>query len=278
MGITVLTIAERKEREKAERRQEILKAAKAVFFRNGFEHTSMEMIATESQLAKGTLYLYFKSKEELYVSLVEEGIALMSEMMNDAVEKCNTVEEKLMATVEAYYDFTVKHHDYMQIFMAVNIGALDQKVDAEKLEQIQHCKWAEFLRSQALVEEGMRQGIFSPTLDSREAVMLMWASVYGGIMMTTKMCNHLPMFREVDSKKFVMEIARRLHESYKTDAQKQPEKSVAQSAPVAETPLSLAQKKRVQIKSKPVDAKESNAKTTDAKLSELKTSKLNFNA
>jgi len=143
----------------------------------------------------------------------------------------------------------------MQIFMAMNTGALDQKVDAEKLEQIQQSKWAEFLRSQALVDEGKRQGLFSPSLNSKEAVMLIWASVFGGIMMTTKMCGHLPMFREVDSKKFVMDIARRLHESYKSDAQISISQSVAEAQVAnnphsSETPLSLSQKKRVRISSK----------------------------
>jgi AcrR family transcriptional regulator len=60
---------ERRERERQRRRQEILDAAKKVFSRRGFKGATMEDIASEAELSTGTLYLYFKSKDELYFSL-----------------------------------------------------------------------------------------------------------------------------------------------------------------------------------------------------------------
>lgn len=62
-------IQERKEREKERRRQQIMVAAKRVFVTKGFGGTTMEDIAREAELSAGTLYLYFKNKNELYVSL-----------------------------------------------------------------------------------------------------------------------------------------------------------------------------------------------------------------
>ena len=62
-------IQERKERERERRRQQIIVAAKRVFSKNGFSRTTMEDIAKEAELSPGTLYLYFKNKEELYASL-----------------------------------------------------------------------------------------------------------------------------------------------------------------------------------------------------------------
>ncbi len=62
-------IQERKEREKERRRQQIIVAAKKVFSDKGFNKATMEDIATEAELSPGTLYLYFKNKEELYASL-----------------------------------------------------------------------------------------------------------------------------------------------------------------------------------------------------------------
>lgn len=62
-------IQERKEREKERRRQQIIVAAKRVFSDKGFNKTTMEDIAKEAELSPGTLYLYFKNKEELYASL-----------------------------------------------------------------------------------------------------------------------------------------------------------------------------------------------------------------
>jgi AcrR family transcriptional regulator len=62
-------IQERKEREKERRRQQIMVAAKRVFIEKGFGGATMEDIAKEAELSAGTLYLYFKNKNELYASL-----------------------------------------------------------------------------------------------------------------------------------------------------------------------------------------------------------------
>ena len=62
-------IQERKEREKERRRQQIMVAAKRVFTKKGFTKSTMEDIASEAELSPGTLYLYFKNKDELYASL-----------------------------------------------------------------------------------------------------------------------------------------------------------------------------------------------------------------
>ena len=62
-------IRERKRRERERRRQQIMVAAKRVFTIRGFSRATMEDIAKEAELSPGTLYLYFKNKEELYVSL-----------------------------------------------------------------------------------------------------------------------------------------------------------------------------------------------------------------
>ncbi|MDO9566821.1 MAG: TetR/AcrR family transcriptional regulator [Candidatus Desulfaltia sp.] len=62
-------IQERKERERGRRRQQIMIAAKRVFYNKGFARVTMEDIAREAELSPGTLYLYFKNKDELCASL-----------------------------------------------------------------------------------------------------------------------------------------------------------------------------------------------------------------
>ncbi|MDX9785858.1 MAG: TetR/AcrR family transcriptional regulator [Desulfobacterales bacterium] len=90
-------IQQRKEREKERRRQQILVAAKRVFLYKGFSRTTIEDIANEAELSAGTLYLYFKNKEELFASLslrilqylvirLEEVKAVMENSSNDRLE------------------------------------------------------------------------------------------------------------------------------------------------------------------------------------------------
>ena len=213
---TFMSISERKEREKEQRRHEILKAAQRVFFRNGFEKTSMEMVAEECQLAKGTLYLYFKSKEELYVSLVQDGIDILDAMMEREIQKQLPLEEKLLAMVKTYYDFTQSHHEHFAVFKMIDVGTLDGKVDQEKLDSIQRSRATAFERMKNVVSEAMKRGEFKTKHEPQEIVMMLWAATFGAIMMCGEKCQQLDMFKEVNPEKFVMRIARALIESFKT--------------------------------------------------------------
>lgn len=63
---------ERRQREKAKREQDILEAAQQVFFEKGYHQTKMDDIAKVAELSKGSLYLHFKSKDELFTRLLTE--------------------------------------------------------------------------------------------------------------------------------------------------------------------------------------------------------------
>src|ERR1700690_1708377 len=67
---------ERKAQERQARRRRIQEAARAVFTERGYAGASIELIARAAQLSVGAIYLYFKSKEDLYVSLVEDTLTL----------------------------------------------------------------------------------------------------------------------------------------------------------------------------------------------------------
>ncbi len=74
-------IQERKRREREYRRRQITDAARKVFSNKGFTKTTMEDIAREAELSPGTLYLYFKNKDELYASLSVEVLAHLYERL-----------------------------------------------------------------------------------------------------------------------------------------------------------------------------------------------------
>jgi AcrR family transcriptional regulator len=75
----------RKEREKINRRNEILQAAKKVFASKDYASATLEDIATEAELSKGTIYLYFNSKAELFLSTFEMGMGQMVSVMLEAI-------------------------------------------------------------------------------------------------------------------------------------------------------------------------------------------------
>jgi len=98
-------IQERKQRERERRRQQIIVAAKRVFSESGFSKTTMEDIAREAELSPGTLYLYFKNKDELYASLSLRILQYMNIRLEDVKKEKDSVPAQKIASIkEALYD------------------------------------------------------------------------------------------------------------------------------------------------------------------------------
>lgn len=76
----------RKEREFQRHRQEILKAALKIFSEGGFHGVTMNDIAKEAEFAVGTLYKFFKDKEDLYRVLLMEKVDEMDKVLFEAIE------------------------------------------------------------------------------------------------------------------------------------------------------------------------------------------------
>lgn len=98
-------IQERKERERERRRQQIIVAAKRVFSDKGFNKATMEDIAKEAELSPGTLYLYFKNKDELYASLslrILQYLIIRLEHVN--ASDTLAPDEKMDALTDAMFD------------------------------------------------------------------------------------------------------------------------------------------------------------------------------
>jgi AcrR family transcriptional regulator len=77
---------ERKQQERNARRRRIQRAARSVFAERGYAKTSIEAVAKEASLSVGAIYLYFRSKEDLYVSLLEDTLELLSTELADIAD------------------------------------------------------------------------------------------------------------------------------------------------------------------------------------------------
>ena len=82
-------IIERKEREKEARRNQILDAAERVFQTKGVQPATMDDIAHDAEIAKGTIYLYYRNKDELQLGVMLRAMDMMHESFSDAASKEN---------------------------------------------------------------------------------------------------------------------------------------------------------------------------------------------
>ncbi|MGD8386735.1 MAG: TetR/AcrR family transcriptional regulator [Desulfobacteraceae bacterium] len=173
---------ERKEREREIRRAEILEAAKAVFFSRGFQTATMDQVAKAAELSKGTLYLYFSCKEELYVSILLEGLDKLIRRFRNAAEGASGWEAKLRAVGKAYFEFYQEEKNYFQILFFLHHGELSTKIP-ENLFQKCTLKGIEALSyiSKA-VEKGIESGEAEPG-DTMEAAVVAWGSMTGILLL-----------------------------------------------------------------------------------------------
>jgi AcrR family transcriptional regulator len=154
-------IQERKEREKERRRQQIMVAAKRVFSERGFTRATMEDIAQEAELSPGTLYLYFKNKEELYASLslrILQYLLLRIEHVNAI--KDGGPDEKLTALSEAMYD--VYEFDPLIIINMFHLQSSEtlKNLSPELLAEIQDLSSKSMGSIAQIFKDGVAQGIF----------------------------------------------------------------------------------------------------------------------
>lgn len=98
----------RRELSKAANRQAILDAAKRVFAQLGYEAASVRDIIRGTELASGTFYNYFKSKEEVFEALADDGARRFRPILRAAREKATSFEDYIHGAVQAYLTFLVE--------------------------------------------------------------------------------------------------------------------------------------------------------------------------
>jgi AcrR family transcriptional regulator len=146
--------SKRKQREYEARRQDILSAAECLFSKNGFFKTSMAEIATASQFAMGTVYRFFKSKEEIYISIVEAKVEELAALLDEKISRANTPSEKLQTFIQVKLDYADRHRDFFRIYVSEWSG-FEWTIKSALGERV----WKLYMAQVDLVADLIRQGI-----------------------------------------------------------------------------------------------------------------------
>lgn len=133
-----LTTPRRKE-ESEQRREAILQAARAVFSRQGYASTVVEDIASQAGIGKGTLYLYFRSKEQIYMAAVLEIAREMSARSQEAMQAAANWQDKVRAFVNVRLRTVDQQKDFFRIFVTEvrNMCLLDKPLAVEFYQIVQ---------------------------------------------------------------------------------------------------------------------------------------------
>lgn len=174
-------IAERREREKEQRRNDILDAAEKVFFSKGIDKATMDEVAEKAELSKGTLYLYFKSKEELYLGINIRGLKILRRLFDDAVNGQATGLEKSRAIGEAYFQFYQKYENYFNAMFYFEGTELDISNEESFACQCHRDSEGVLNIVAQAIRDGIEDGSIRSDLDPLKTSFLLWAQSTGVI-------------------------------------------------------------------------------------------------
>lgn len=169
----------RREREREARRKSILDAAKSVFAERGFLNATMEEIAERCELAVGTLYRYFQSKEEIYVSLLFEAMEMFRVAIETAKNSGAPPPEQLRAVWRFFYDFYRDQPEYYRAFMFLHNEGLREAISSEVIDEINRRAGVNFRLVSEIVQAGVERGIYRSDLDVRGVVDVLWSLLMG---------------------------------------------------------------------------------------------------
>ncbi|MEO0241580.1 MAG: TetR/AcrR family transcriptional regulator [candidate division WOR-3 bacterium] len=140
-------------------KEKILIAARNIFGQKGFYETKMDDIAREAGIAKGTLYLYFKSKEELYECLIKMGLNLIEQAILEILEAPKSFSEKLKEIIAYIIDILSDNREFVLRIMYEMPLAQIWKEDFKQKIFGEGQRLAESFRK--FVIEGINVGFFS---------------------------------------------------------------------------------------------------------------------
>ena len=100
------------------RRATILEAACRAFARCGYDGTSVETIAAEAHIAKGTVYLYYKSKEDIYHAAVTHGLQGLHADTERALTLDCSCREKIEQFIRLRFEYMERNHDFYRIYVS----------------------------------------------------------------------------------------------------------------------------------------------------------------
>jgi len=165
----------RREREHLAHREEILKAAEKVFAAKGYFQTTMNEIAQAAEFGTGTLYKYFKSKEDLYFTLIDEKTEEISQLVRTELFKKRSPIERIRNILILELEFMERNRDFFRIYTS-EWGRFEWSIKEDLGKKI-HDKMVNYIHLLAKVfEEGMIEG------ELREVNPLDLAHAFEGIV------------------------------------------------------------------------------------------------
>ncbi|HVG32649.1 MAG TPA: TetR/AcrR family transcriptional regulator [Pyrinomonadaceae bacterium] len=156
----------------ADKREAILRAATRVFASNGYFNSKVADIASEAGIADGTVYLYFKSKEEILHSIFDRSVEEAISEGRKQIESINDPREKLRRIAHLHLERLGADRDLAIVFQ------VELRSSTKFMEEFSAAGFAEYLGLiRAAVEEGQRAGVFRQELNAKVVAKILFGAL-----------------------------------------------------------------------------------------------------
>lgn len=146
----------RKDVIKEFRTAELLEAARRLFAEKGFHATTVEDIAAAAGVAKGTVYLYYKSKQDVYWAAIEHGIRELHNEIQTRMEAEETPEDKVRAFIAIKIRYFEMNRDFFRIYFSELGSGLSHPTQLPPQIERMYLKQARML--EAVLQQGVQSG------------------------------------------------------------------------------------------------------------------------
>jgi len=143
-----------KEGSTDDKKQRIVRAAMKVFAKKGFYNSRVSEIAREADVADGTIYLYFKNKDDILISLFEYEMKKMIAYMRKEIEKCDGPLERLQVFAYTHISMITENHDWAEVIQ------VELRQSAKFMREYVNELYIEYLNLISFaIKEGQEKGI-----------------------------------------------------------------------------------------------------------------------
>jgi TetR/AcrR family transcriptional regulator len=179
-----MAISDRRQREKEQRKTEIIDAAERLFFSRRYEDVSMDDIARSVELNKATIYLYFENKDALFAAIVLRGIRILEGKFTACMKKKVPGIARVALMGQAYYRFSQEYPEYLRLihFYGSERFSKENPCTAEIGKGYGTCR----LILRDAIRDGIDDGTIRDDLDPFLASMYLMISFMGILSMEDK--------------------------------------------------------------------------------------------
>lgn len=158
--------------KKQEKFELILEAALKVIAENGFHGSQISKIAKEAGIADGTVYLYFKNKEDILISLLQQRLGNLVNMFNNSVRETNSADEAIRKICEIHF---TELEQNVNLAYVTQIELRQSSLELRKAIGLAVKPYIQLIEQ--ILEQGIQEKSFRPDLDVKVTRLLLFGGM-----------------------------------------------------------------------------------------------------